>query len=139
LATPRYDVSSVLAASKAGLNLSSSSPRDIRRSSAISSVAIAIFLRIHTLANTSRVYSQKGVRKDSMMLVIRENLLVMATTTRIATTLAYLPPFELSELIMALGRDKMTVAMYSQNFIPVQENRGLARSMRTGSVFSHCC
>jgi type III secretory pathway component EscU len=80
------------------------------------------------------------------MLVIRENLLVIATTTRIATTLAYLPPFELSELgvpraikTMDLGRDKMTVIMYSQNFIPVQENRGLARSMSTGSVFSHCC
>jgi type III secretory pathway component EscU len=81
-----------------------------------------------------------------MMLVIREYLLVIATTTRIATTLAYLPPFELSELgvpratkTMDLGRDKTTVVMYSQNFIPVQENRGLARSMRTGSVFSHCC
>jgi hypothetical protein len=81
-----------------------------------------------------------------MMLVIREYLLVIATTTRIATTLAYLPPFELSELgvpratkTMDLGRDKTTVVMYSQNFIPVQENRGLARSMSTVSVFSHRC
>jgi hypothetical protein len=79
-----------------------------------------------------------------MMFVFRENLLVMATTTRIATTLANFPPFELSELgvpramkTMDLGRDRMTVIMYSQNFIPVQENRGLARSMSTGLVFSH--
>jgi hypothetical protein len=60
----------------------------------------------------------------------------MATTTTIATTLPYFVAFVPSELGVPsatkttdLGRDKNTVVMYSQNFIPVQANRGLARSV----------
>jgi hypothetical protein len=60
----------------------------------------------------------------------------MTTTTPIATTLAHLAPVEFFAVgvpsatkTMDLGRDRMTVVMYSQNFIPVQENSGFAKSI----------
>jgi len=69
----------------------------------------------------------------------------MAITTPTATTFPYLVALEFSDPgdpratnTIDLGRDKITVAMYSQNFIPVQANRGLARSMHTTSVALHC-
>jgi hypothetical protein len=58
-----------------------------------------------------------------------------------ATTFAHFAPFEFFETgapratkTIDLGRDKMTVIMYSQNFIPVQENSGLAKSIHKALV-----
>lgn len=66
---------------------------------------------------------------------------MMATTTPMATTLAHLAPFECSELgvpratkTIDLGRDRTTVDMYTQNFMPVHANKGLARSICSMSM-----
>jgi hypothetical protein len=59
-------------------------------------------------------------------------------------TFPTLAPLEFSELgapratkTMDLGRDRMTVDMYSQNDIPVQAKRGLAKSVNMVSVSSY--
>jgi hypothetical protein len=67
---------------------------------------------------------------------------VIATRTAIAATFPSLLPLEFSEFgdpramkIIDLGRDRITVTMYSQNFMPVHANRGLARSMLGVSIY----
>jgi hypothetical protein len=74
---------------------------------------------------------------------LRRDVLVMITTTPMAITLPYLAALEFFELgdpratkTMDLGRERKTVTMYSQNFIPVQENNGLAKSVYQVSLLS---
>lgn len=61
--------------------------------------------------------------------------MVMMTTTPMATTLPHFAALEFSfpgeprtTKTRVLGSERMTVIMYSQNVMPVHENRGFARS-----------
>jgi hypothetical protein len=67
--------------------------------------------------------------------VIWGELPVTMTITTIAATFPHVAaflPFAFGDpratKMMDLGKESMTVVMYTQNFIPVQENKGLAKS-----------